>query len=164
MIRVSRTLSLFVWLIALPAVTHPEPRLTSTVSYREDPRFERLKSYLNERQSPTAELTADFIAAADRYSLDWRLLPAISVVESGAGKRYKNNNIFGWASCEMYFPTVSYGIHYVASRLAESELYRDKTTEEKLRVYNPYEHYPGKVRSVMRAIGPAHLQLRASRK
>jgi hypothetical protein len=150
---------LFLLLIALPAATHPEQHLTSTVSYKRDPRFERLKAYLSKRESPTVDLTADFIAAADRYSLDWRLLPAISVVESGAGKRYKNNNIFGWASCEVRFPTISYGIHYVASRLAESELYRDKTTEEKLRLYNPYDFYPGRVRSVMRAIGPADLEV-----
>ncbi len=136
-------------------MTHPEQHVTSKLSYNKDPRFQRLKAYLKNRQSPIEDLSADFIAAADRHSLDWRLLPAISVAESSGGKRYKNNNIFGWGSCEVRFPTVRKGIHIVAERLAQSDLYRNKSTDEILRTYNPYGFYPSRVKSIMRRMGPA---------
>lgn len=154
----SRNLLLFASLLATPAMTHPEQHVTSTLSYNKDPRFLRLKAYFSKRESPVEDLTADFIAAADRHSLDWRLLPAISVAESSGGKRYKNNNIFGWASCEVRFPSVREGIHIVAERLSESDLYRDKSTDEILRTYNPSSVYPRRIRRIMKAMGPETLQ------
>jgi hypothetical protein len=134
---------------------HPEQHVTSTLSYHKDPRYIRLKSYLKKRKSPLEGLTADFISAADRNKLDWRLLPAIATLESSAGKRYQNNNVFGWDSCRVRFPSVRDGIHHVAGRLATSDLYRDKDLDGILKTYNPYASYPGRIKRIMRTLGPA---------
>ena len=148
-------LVMFAGLVLMPAPTHPEQHVTCKVNYDNDARLLRLKAFWKKNNCPIEGLTADFLAAADRNRLDWRLLPAISMIESSGGKRYRNNNIFGWDSCNVRFPTVRDGIHQVASRLASSKLYKDKNLDEILRTYNAYDSYSGKVKSVMRALGPA---------
>ena len=153
--RLSSRIVLFAGLLAAPAITHPEQQNTSQVSYDQDPRLLRLKSFLQKRNSPITHLSADFIAAADRHHLDWRLLPAIATLESGGGKRYKNNNIFGWDACETRFPSVREGIHHVANRLENSRLYKDKDLDGILGTYNPYDFYPGRIKRLMRQLGPA---------
>ena len=73
--------------------------------------------------------------------------------EAGGGKEYMNNNVFGWDSCRHRFPSVRAGIHIVASRLANSDLYRDKDVDELLKTYNPaVSTYATRVKAVMRSI------------
>ena len=153
---------LFASLLASPKSLHPHQHVISDLSYNKDPRYIRLKTFLQKRESPIVHLTSDFIAAADRNNLDWRLLPAIATLESSAGKRYRNNNIFGWDSCEVRFPTVRDGIHQVANRLSESELYRDKDLDGILSTYNPYSSYTARIKSIMRKLGTP-LSRRAAR-
>src|SRR5579859_2479364 len=66
--------------------------------YRNDPRLESLKKFFQAIDCPAEELSAEFLHVADQNNLDWRLLPSISVVESGGGKASRNNNMFGWDS------------------------------------------------------------------
>ena len=120
-----------------------------------DPRLTRLAEFFEEIDSPVVGLSAEFLAAADRHSLDWRLLPSIAVVESSGGKRYKNNNILGWDNGEKRFPSIRAGIHTVAARLANSRLYKKKGVRQILNTYNPRADYAPRVLRVMRAIGPA---------
>lgn len=122
--------------------------------YETDPRLLRIKEFFRSFDSPADELAQDFLLAADRNGLDWRLLPSLALIESGGGKNYKNNNIFGWASCELSFPTVSAGIHHVASRLAHSHLYRDKNLDGILSTYNPFSDYPKRVKALMGLLDP----------
>ena len=126
-----------------------------------DPRVVRLKQFLLERECPLNLYAADLIKAADRNDLDWRLLPSISFIESSGGKYYMNNNVFGWKSCKERFSSVRDGIHYVASRLANSELYREKSLDEKLKTYNPRRRYSRQVQRVMRKIAANDLRLLA---
>lgn len=120
-----------------------------------DPRPGLLERFFAARNAPARALVADFIAAADRYGLDWRLLPSIAHLESGGGKKFKNNNIFGWNNAEHRFPSIRAGIHTVADRLANSRLYKDKSLEELLHTYNGRMEYAARVKRVMRLIGPA---------
>jgi hypothetical protein len=120
----------------------------------EDPRTVRLHHFLNRLHCPVKDLAEEFVQAADDNDLDWRLLPSISVIESGGGKAYKNNNVMGWANGDWVFPTVRAGIHQVANRLGKSFIYRDRSTDEKLHLYNPNEDYPGRVEEVMNMISP----------
>ena len=53
---------------------------------KQDPRLVRLEKYFEEKQCPVKPLARDFVAAADRHNLDWRLLPSIAFVESSGGK------------------------------------------------------------------------------
>ncbi len=120
---------------------------------KQDPRYLLLRQFLTDRECPIARHAADFIIAADQNELDWRLLPSISMVESGGGKEYRNNNVFGWASCNERFPSIRAGIHAVAYYLANSKIYRHKNLESMLRIYNTANpNYAAKVKQVMRSI------------
>jgi hypothetical protein len=122
----------------------------------QDARTIRLQKFLAHLHCPVQNLATEFIRAADANHLDWRLLPSISVIESGGGKDYRNNNIFGWNKGDEPFSSVRDSIHVVASKLGGSPLYRKRDLEGKLRIYNPDEAYPQTVISVMNRIGPAY--------
>jgi hypothetical protein len=94
-------------------------------------------------------LAQDFLKAADSHGLDWRLLPSISLVETGAGRDAKNNNIFGWDSGRKAYSSVRQAIYHVASRLASSKLYENKNLDQLLATYNPVPQYADRVKSVM---------------
>ena len=131
-------------LTKLPDRLIPEP----------DVRTERLKKFLSRLHCPVSYLADDFVHAADANDLDWRLLPSISVIESGGGKAYKNNNIFGWDNGDHFFSTIKAGINEVAYKLGRSSLYRNRTVFGKLRLYNPNEEYATNVMTVMNRISP----------
>ena len=151
---VSKRLVMFAGLLAAPVATNIATGVQYPTSPQSpDPRLVRLQEFLAQRDCPLSKYAGDFIEAADANELDWRLLPSISVIESSGGKAYMNNNVFGWDSCREKFPSVRAGIYIVASRLANSELYRDKDLDDLLRTYNPViESYPDKVKYVMRMI------------
>ncbi|MBV8551370.1 MAG: glucosaminidase domain-containing protein [Acidobacteriaceae bacterium] len=119
-----------------------------------DPRAVRLRRFLSRLHCPITNLSDDFVHAADRNHLDWRLLPSISVIESGGGKAYRNNNIFGWNNGIEAFTSLREGLELVAYKLGRSPLYRNRDSVEKLRLYNPDEDYANKVLEVMNRISP----------
>ena len=69
-----------------------------------DKRAVILKDYLAKHNSPLENSAQDFIDAADKYQLDWKLVVSISGVESTFGKRipgghdplYTSYNGWGW--------------------------------------------------------------------
>lgn len=63
-----------------------------------DQREKILKSYLEFYNSPLAPSAKTFVQAADTYGLDWKLLVAISGVESTFGHQLQHNshNAWGW--------------------------------------------------------------------
>lgn len=66
-----------------------------------------------------------FVSAGAKYNVDYKLLIAISALESGWGTSCYakiNNNIFGWCSGKMYFNSVDECIYYVAEFLAREYL------------------------------------------
>jgi hypothetical protein len=143
-------------LFGLPDPASLEPR-PAEFSVQTDPRLLRIRDYFRQLGSPAHAYAEDFIDAADRNNLDWRLLPGISIIESGGGKAARNNNFFGWNNGDHRFGTAREGIYHVASRLRLSPYYRNKSVEQILRVYNPREDYPPKVTWVMERIGPENL-------
>ncbi len=160
---VSKGLFVFAGLLAAPVATKVDHEVRASQQPVSDPRLVRLHQFLAKRDCPITRYAADFIQAADDNDLDWRLLPSISVIESGGGKEFKNNNVFGWNSCKDRFPSVRAGIHFVAARLSRSNLYRAKSLDQKLRTYNPRQEYPAMVKSVMRSIGSHEPMLAAVR-
>ena len=123
--------------------------------YRNDPRLGTLKKFFQASDCPAQDFPEEFLRASDRHKLDWRLLPSLSVVESGGGRAARNNNLFGWDNGKAIFTSARAGIHDVAYHLANSKLYRDKDLDHMLRMYNPDVNYPGVVKSVMRRISPS---------
>jgi hypothetical protein len=121
-----------------------------------DPRTIRLRKFLNKLRCPVAYLSEEFVRAADDNHLDWRLLPSISIIESGGGKAYirEKNNIFGWGGGEIGFTSVRAGLHAIAYELGRGPLYRRHNSLGKLHLYNPDENYAQQVMAVMRRISP----------
>jgi len=149
--HVARALSLWV-VLAVPSVFLAQSKTIEVVK-RPDARVEALHGLFRSIHSPLAPLAADFVLAADQNNLDWRLLPSIAMVESSAGKHYKNRNIFGWGSGHTKFGSIRSSIHYVASRLARSRLYAGKDVVAVLRTYNPVRpEYPERVLRFMRRL------------
>lgn len=134
--------------------TSPAPTSKETLG-KQDPRLVRLEKYFEEKQCPVKPLARDFVYAADKHNLDWRLLPSIAFVESSGGKTFHNNNIFGWSNGDHRFRSVKESIHTVAERLANSRHYRNKPIEKILTTYNPVPGYSERVKDVMDDLGPA---------
>ncbi len=111
--------------------------------------------FLRDVHSPLQALAPDFLEAADHHGLDWRLLPSISMVETGCGRTAVGKNIFGWDSGRRQFASFREAILLVASRLGNSKLYRGKNLVQILATYNPRPEYAGLVRSVMNHLGPS---------
>lgn len=155
--KLTHGLVLFAGLLAVPSSKDTDLLYAEVAHYDNDPRLDALEKFFGDRECPVREMAADFLIAADRNELDWRLLPSISFVESGGGKDFKNNNVFGWDSCRQAFPSIRAGIHHVADRIGTSRLYKHKSTNEILRIYNPRTEYAPLVRNVMRSIGPVEI-------
>jgi hypothetical protein len=155
---VARQMVVMAGLLSLPAATAVDRKLPSPTrdpGPQADDRLLKLNRFFTDTHCPLRDASVDFLEAADRYDLDWRLLPSISIVESSGGKTFRNNNVLGWDSCNRRFQSVRAGIHMVASRLATSSLYRDKNLDGVLATYNPDPEYVARVKSVMRRIGSA---------
>src|SRR3990167_6131786 len=63
-----------------------------------DSRTRILREFLKQYNSPLVPFAQDFVSIADKYSLDWKLVAAISGVESTFGKQipYESYNGWGW--------------------------------------------------------------------
>lgn len=143
---------LLCWLYVFTTAEASAPWTQSV--FRKDPRLVRLERFFAKCGCPAGVLSKDFLAAADTYSLDWRLLPSIAFVESSGGKAFRNNNIFGWGNADIPFASVRTGIYTVAERLANSRPYQGKRLQQFLNTYNPNEGYAERVKAVMVRLGP----------
>lgn len=63
-----------------------------------DGRAKIIENFFKKHNSPLAEYSQTFIAVAEKYSLDYKLLPSISMQESNGGKKVikDSNNPFGY--------------------------------------------------------------------
>ncbi len=136
------------------ASAKPVPAKACKSTFATDPRTARLRRFFTNLHCPVLPMAEDFVHAADDNHLDWRLLPSISVIESGGGKAYRNNNIFGWDQGLQSFPTIRAGLNLVAFKLGRSPLYKNRDVYGKLRLYNPDASYAYKVIDVMNRISP----------
>ncbi len=92
------------------------------VIVKEDKRVEILNHFFTEKKSSLANSSAYFIEAADKYGLDWTLMPAISGMESNFGKAMpkKSNNPFGLGGGHlMNFSTLYSAIDYEGNLLSK---------------------------------------------
>jgi hypothetical protein len=118
----------------------------------QDQRIFRLEAFFKSYNCPAPLHVDEYLHAADAYQIDYRMLPAISLLETTCGSYQRLNNHWGWDSAQTGFSSVGAGIHYIASQLAEHPYYKDKTLEQKLWMYNPDRQYVAQVRRLMRQI------------
>lgn len=79
------------------ALPQSETSISEDIVYT-DGRSKILEVFFQEYKAPLAEYSEVFIRVADKYNLDYRLLPAISMQESNGGKRIIKDsyNPFGY--------------------------------------------------------------------
>lgn len=138
--------------------------VTKEVVSSEDLREAKAKAidtYFKERSMPLEGTGMTFVLVAEKYGLDWRLLPAIGVRESSGGKAACRYNAFGWGSCKLHnFHSYEEAIESVGKNLggankATARYYAGKSTEDKLYYYNGTVEplYPSEVIAIMGMIG-----------
>lgn len=113
------------------AIPRNEP-LTLTIDHRTS----EVSGFMLKHQCPKPYYIKEYLNAADKYNLDYRLLPAISIQESSCGRHYRFNNYWGWNSARTGFESVQYGIDFVTGQLSEGHYYKNKTITQKLKTYN----------------------------
>jgi len=123
-----------------------------------DSRYLLLTSYLRSKNSPLVDYSWEFIKAADRYQIDWRLIPGIVGLESYFGRRMVPDtyNGYGWAGGYYSFSSWEESIDYVASKLRENYYNRGLVSPELIGpVYAPPNpNWGGLVLSIMNKISP----------
>lgn len=123
-----------------------------------DYRVENLKNFLESVNSPLTPYAQNFVLEADKYGLDYRLVPSISGVESTFGKRIpaKSYNAYGWVNGNYSFKSWQDSIEVVSSTLKYN--YIDKganSISEIARIYAPpSKTWAGKVKYFVTKIDP----------
>lgn len=111
------------------------------IKKKSDLRLKKLSGYLKSKKSPLADYSDFFIDKADEYGLpDWRLVPAITGVESSFGKAipYNSYNAYGWNNGVYNFNNWPESIEVVTKTLKEKYINRGLDTPEKImHVYAP---------------------------
>lgn len=110
------------------------------LSFQADERIAKLKNFLASYNSPLAKYANNFVEAADKYGIDWKLVPAITGVESTFGKNIPANsyNAYGWANGTFYFQSWEQSIDHVSKTLKEKYVDRGLDTPYKMGpVYAP---------------------------
>jgi len=118
----------------------------------EDQRHERLEAFFQSFGCPTPHHVKEYVGTADNFAIDYRMLPAISVLESTCGVHQRLNNRWGWDSARKGFASFRAGLEYIARQLSEGRYYKGKTLEEKVYMYNPKPEYVVQVKKLMRKI------------
>ena len=120
----------------------------------EDSRVTKLKLYLETHDSPLADEAEHFVTEADRLGLNWKLVAAISGVESTFGKHIPRNSYNGWGwaiftgqSDGRHFADWKDGITVVSEGLRYKYIDRGAVTIEQIgRIYAASPTWSQKVR------------------
>ncbi|MBI2019761.1 glucosaminidase domain-containing protein [Candidatus Daviesbacteria bacterium] len=108
------------------ALPKTETEITSDIEHS-DGRAKIVENFFKSYNAPLSAHSKVFISVADKYNLDWRLLPAISMQESNGGKRVIKNsyNPFGYGiygDLVVKFPAWEDAIERVGRALREDYL------------------------------------------
>ena len=84
-----------------------------------DYRVYTLRKFLNKYSSPLTPYSSEFIAMADYYGIDYRMVPAITGVESTFGKQIPagSYNAYGWANGKYSFTSWPNSIQIVTKTI-----------------------------------------------
>ena len=135
-----------------------EPSAQLEVSCKDDYRVLFLKNFLAEYNSPLSIYSEKLIFEADKNNLDWRLVAAISGVESTFGKKMPKNsfNAYGWDNGEHYFESWEKSIEVVSKTLNKKYLQKGALSVRQIgRIYAPGNRmWPYKVKFFISKIDP----------
>ncbi len=102
-----------------------------------DARSLMVKNFFQGYRSPLSELNGLFVEVADKYGLDWRLLPAIAMQESLGGKKVIKNsfNPFGYGiygNLVIKFSSWEEAVEKVGKALKQDYLNQGLNTPDKI--------------------------------
>lgn len=102
-----------------------------------DARSKVIENFFKGYGSPLSSLSEIFVKVADKYKLDWRLLPSIAMQESNGGKKViaDSNNPFGYGiygGQVKKFNSYDEAIERVGRGLREDYLDKGLTTPEQI--------------------------------
>jgi len=91
-----------------------------------DNRVDKLTCFFDQYGSVLSSSADTFITAADKNNIDYRVIAAISFVESTACKHHieGTNNCWGWGHGRIVFKSYDEAINVISERLAVSNYYR----------------------------------------
>ena len=117
--------------------------LDQKVQESKEQRTEALEGFFEEVNSPLKDQSDTFVEVADKYGLDYKLLPAISCIESSCGVKLIEGsyNPFGWGiygNNAIYFESWEDAIETVGKGIRENYVSRGFNTPEKMApIYTP---------------------------
>ena len=166
MIKIFSTVILIVVIFAASAAkTTAEGRVSTTtlIAFQNnDVRVQALRNVLERYNSPLSAYAGEYIAAADKYDMDWRLLPAIAGLESSFGIHQisGSHNSYGWGGGHIYFDSVEDGIDTVLSSLKTKYAARGATTVETIApIYSESSTWAPRVRYFMNKFDAEYAKL-----
>ncbi len=100
-----------------------------------DARAKIIEDFFEGYKAPLAQFSEEFITVADKYNLDYRLLPAIAMQESNGGRKVieDSNNPFGYGiygGAVLKFSSFEAAIERVGRGLREDYLNKGLTKPE----------------------------------
>ena len=126
-----------------------------------DYRVVELRLFLEKLGSPLSVYAEDFVKYADMYQIDYRLVPAITGVESTFGKRIPkaSYNAYGWANGAYKFTSWSDSINHVTMKLRHEYINKGANTIPKIakRYAPPSNTWASKVNYFVKKISPSPL-------
>ena len=118
----------------LPKLETNNSTFKAKVTAKKDDRAKILKEFLKSRNSPMTNDAGKLVKIADKYNLDWKLLPAIAGVESSYGQMIPQGsyNPYGWNNGGAYFKDWSQASEGVASGIRTRYLPTGEVTPHKI--------------------------------
>jgi hypothetical protein len=124
---------------------------------------EAIDAYFRERNMPLAGYGKKMVEVANKYDIDWTLIPAIAIRESTGGInacKSVPNSPFGWGSCKIGFKTMDDAIESLGRNISgnnpkTAHHYEGKDVKGILQTYNPphvVAKYAPQVMSIMESI------------
>lgn len=116
-------------------------------------KVQSVQTFLGRRGSPLAAKAEYIVKSAEIFGIDYRLVPAISIVESSGGKKtYRRFNAWGWGGSKGYsFSSWEEGIYTVSKGLSKYYASGATTPIAIAPRYNPHtpQEWAGKVQFLM---------------
>ncbi len=120
-------ISILLLVLTSPSYLEQIQKSQTTTSFEAktfDKRAKILSDYFSSHNSPLKHQAQDFVDAADKYGVDWKLVPAIAGVESTFGQYNATPyNAWGWGvygSSAIYFKSWKDGIFTVTEGLKKN--------------------------------------------
>ena len=114
-------------------------------------RAAKIQAFFQDRGDlPLAQYSLDMVQAADTYGINWKIVPAISYMESTGGLHACQNasfNAFGYVGCKHSFKSYPDAIDTVSRDLAgdipsTAKFFKNKSLGQVIDAYNPPDANP----------------------